>query len=150
MTESFDNVLQRFTAAVEAGDADGLAALFTEDGVYHDGFYGAFEGRRAIADMIADHFWGHAEGFRWRMFDPVCDGRMGYARYRFSYRSKLPGVEGEPVVFEGMSQFTLRDGLIACYREEFNTGVAISQLKFDPERIASHLRKKAAAVRSRE
>ena len=32
------------------------------------------------------------------------DGRIGYARYLFNYVSKLPGVEGRAVVFDGLSQ----------------------------------------------
>jgi len=46
-----------------------------------------------------------------------------------------------------MSQFTLDAGLIRVYREEFNTGIAISQLNFPAERIARHLARKADSVR---
>lgn len=153
MTErvDFGEVLERFTGAVEAGDGGALAALFAPDGVYEDGFYGASAGREAIAAMLETKFWGHAEGFRWRMFEPLCDGRHGYARYVFSYRSKLSGAEGETVVFEGFSQFTFdEDGLIRRYREQFDTGVAMAQLAFPAERIAGSLSKRAAALRKRE
>lgn len=143
----FDRILRRFTSAVESGDGQKLAELFTEDGVYNDCFYGAFHGRDAIARMLEMHFWGHAEEFRWQMFEPIANSGMGYARYRFSYVSKLEGAEGERVVFEGMSQFTLDAGLIRVYREEFNTGIAISQLNFPAERIARHLARKADRVR---
>ena len=148
--EGFARVLDRFTAAVEAGDGTALASLFTEDGVYEDGFYGASSGRAEIADMLETKFWGHAEGFRWRMLEPVCDGGHGYARYVFSYRSKLPGVVGESVVFEGMSQFSFEGDLIRRYREVFETGVAMAQLRFPAERIAKGLGRRAAALRERE
>ncbi|MYE25011.1 MAG: nuclear transport factor 2 family protein [Gammaproteobacteria bacterium] len=148
--EGFARVLNRFTAAVEAGDGAALASLFTEDGVYEDGFYGASSGRTEIASMLETKFWGHAEGFRWRMLEPVCDGRHGYARYVFSYRSKLPGVVGESVVFEGMSQFTFEGDQIRRYREVFETGVAMAQLRFPAERIAKSLERRAAALRERE
>ena len=144
----FDRILRRFTSAVESGDGQKLAELFTEDGVYNDCFYGAFHGRDAIARMLEMHFWGHAEEFRWQMFEPIANSGMAYARYRFSYVSKLEGAEGERVVFEGMSQFTLDAGLIRVYREEFNTGIAISQLNFPAERIARHLARKADRVRA--
>ena len=144
----FDRMLCQFTSAVESGDGEKLAELFTEDGVYNDCFYGAFHGRDAIARMLEMHFWGHAEGFRWQMFEPIANSGMGYARYRFSYVSKLDGAEGERVVFEGMSQFTLDAGLIRVYREEFNTGIAMSQLNFPAERIARHLARKADLVRA--
>ena len=147
MSVDFEAVLRDFTAAVEAGEGKALASLFTPAGSYHDGFYGERVGREAIARMLEEEFWGHAEGFRWRMFDPVCDGRVGYARYLFSYGSKLPGVEGREVVFDGISQFTFEGNLIACYREQFNTGMAMVQLDFAPERIAKHLKSRAAALR---
>ena len=95
----FDRMLCQFTSAVESGDGKKLAELFTKDGVYNDCFYGAFHGRDAIARMLEMHFWGHAEGFRWQMFEPIANTAMGYARYRFSYVSKLDGAEGERVVF---------------------------------------------------
>lgn len=135
-------------AAVEAGDGQTLASLFTPDGIYHDGFYGAAEGHEAIARMLEEKFRGTAEGFAWRMFDPVCDGAFGYARYRFSCLSKLPGVEGRPAVFDGFSRFTFADDLVARYREQFDTGMALAQLDFAPERIARHLRKLAAEARA--
>lgn len=147
MTVDFDTILKDFTRAVEAGDGKALAALFTPDGVYHDGFYGANEGRQAIVRMLEEEFWGHAESLRWRMLDPVCDGRVGYARYLFSYESKLPGVEGQTVLFDGISQFTFEGDLIACYREQFNTGMAMAQLDFAPDRIAKHLLRRAAALK---
>ncbi len=147
MTVDFAAVLDRFTAAVEAGDGTALAALFTLDGVYNDRFYGAKTGREAIARMLEEEFWGHARDFRWRMFEPVCDGGVGYARYVFSYVSTLPGAEGRPVVFDGFSQFTFAADLIACYREQFNTGMAMAQLGFPPERIAKHSSRMATELR---
>ena len=147
MTVDFEAVLGDFTAAVEAGDGRALAALFPPGGTYRDGFYGESVGRDAIARMLEEQFWGHAGGFRWQMFDPVCDGRVGYVRYLFNYKSKLPGVEGRAVVFDGISQFTFEGDLIACYREQFNTGMAMAQLDFAPERIAKHLKTCAAALR---
>lgn len=147
MSVDFGAVLRDFTVAVEAGDGTALAALFTPAGSYHDGFYGESVGREAIARMLEKEFWGHAEGFRWQMFDPVCDGRIGYARYLFKYESKLPGVEGRAVVFDGISQFTFEGDLIASYREQFNTGMAMAQLDFAPERIAKHLMRRAAELR---
>lgn len=146
----FIALLDRFTAAVEAGDGKALASLFTEDGVYHDGFYGAHSGRDGIALMLEEKFWGHAQGFRWQMLDPLADGSMGYARYRFSYYSKLPQAAGKRVVFEGFSQFTFDGDFIRIYREEFNTGVALAQLGFDAERIRKGLLKKADEIVSRD
>jgi len=38
-------LLRAFCDAVEQHDGNAFADLFTEDGVYHDVFYGAFKGR---------------------------------------------------------------------------------------------------------
>ena len=138
----FTSMLGRFTAAVAANDGAGLAALFTEDGVYDDGFYGEFAGRSAIAQML-QHFHDTGTNFRWDFFDALSDGKTGYARYRFSYASKMPGSEGKPVVFEGTSHFVLRDGQIQRYSEIFDRGLALVQQDFAAERIRRVLVKTA-------
>jgi ketosteroid isomerase-like protein len=136
---SFEELLARFTAAVEAGDGEALAALFAADGVYHDTFYGAFAGRPAIAGMLRDFFYRDAEAFRWDMRDPVSDGRIGYARWAFSYVSRLPESRGRRVAFSGMSRFVLAGDLIERYDEVFNAGLAFVQLDMAPGRVATIL-----------
>src|SRR3954470_14097711 len=109
---SFADLLAAFTQAVVANDGAGLGALFAEDGIYHDEFFGAHHGRAAIASMLT-RFHDTGSDYRWDFFDPVSDGRTGYARFRFSYRSILPESAGRPVLFEGISQCRLTgDGLI--------------------------------------
>jgi ketosteroid isomerase-like protein len=80
-------MLRAFCDAVEQRNGAGFAELFTEDGVYHDVFYGAFAGRARIAEMIDDWFYRAATDLRWDMHEPVSDGETLYARYTFSYRS---------------------------------------------------------------
>ena len=138
----FPDLLSRFARAVAANDGAGFSALFTEDGVYDDGFFGEYKGRKAIADML-QHFHDTGSNYRWDFFDPLSDGRIGYARYRFSYASGMPGAEGKPVVFEGISFFTFRDGLIARYAESFDRGMALAQQDFAAERIKKVLLKLA-------
>ena len=87
-------MLRAFCDAVEQHNGAAFAALFTEDGVYHDVFYGAFKGRARIAEMIDDWFHRTARDFRWEMFRPVSDGRSFYAYYTFSYVSILPEANG--------------------------------------------------------
>lgn len=145
----FDELLKNFTSAVESGDGKALGALFAANGVYHDGFYGAFTGPDEIAKMLETHFYGSAKKFRWEMENPVHDGRFGYTRYVFSYTSTVPGAEGTRVVFEGMSQFEIENDLILNYRENFDTGIALQQIDFEPERMKKFLSKQAAAVRAR-
>jgi ketosteroid isomerase-like protein len=139
MQSEFDRLLGRFTAAVEAGDGAALAGLFTPDGVYHDTFYGAFEGRAAIREMLEDRFWRDGEGFLWEMTDAVRDGPVGYARWLFSYTARVPESAGRRVVFDGISRFALDGGLIRRYEEAFNAGVAFVQLGMPAERTAKIL-----------
>jgi len=145
----FAELLQEFTAAVEAGDGTRLANLFTEDGVYHDTFYGEFKGRPAIQSMLEDRFWADAKAFKWDAFDAASDGKLGYCGWNFSYTSTQQGSEGRRVVFEGMSRFRLRDGLIEHYGEKFDSGMALLQLDFPPERVAKLQRRWNDMLRSK-
>ena len=140
-------MLDQFCRAVEKRDGASFAALFAEDGVYHDVFYGAFEGRTKIAAMIDDWFYRTARDFRWDMHNPVSDGRTLYARYTFSYSSTLPEAPADRICFEGVAIMELRDGLITSYREIANVGPALVALNFAPERVAKILAKEGAALK---
>jgi ketosteroid isomerase-like protein len=146
---SITAMLRAFCDAVEQHDGTAFAALFAEDGVYHDVFYGAFAGRAKIAEMIDDWFYRTAEDFRWDMHDPVSDGKTLYARYTFSYRSLLPEAKGGRVMFEGVAIMTLRDGLIAEYHEVANTATGFVDMNFAPERITKIVAKQGAALKAR-
>jgi ketosteroid isomerase-like protein len=141
--QDFPRMLSRFAAAVAANDGATFAALFAKDGVYDDGFFGEYKGRAAIIEML-QHFHDTASNYRWDFFAPMSDGKTAYARYRFSYASGMPGAEGKPVMFEGISHFTFRDGLIARYEEVFDRGIALAQQDFAAERIKKVLLKAAA------
>ena len=142
-------MLRAFCDAVEQCNGRAFAELFTEDGVYHDVFYGAFEGRTKIAEMIDDWFYRTATDFRWDMHDPVTDGTTLYARYTFSYKSTLPEANGARAMFEGVAIMTLKDGKIACYHEVANTAPAFVDLKFSAERIAKIVGKQGAELKAR-
>ena len=139
--------LDKFCRAVERREGAAFAALFAEDGVYHDVFYGAFIGRAKIAEMIDDWFYRTARDFRWDMHDPVSNGATLYARYTFSYVSTLPEAPRERIQFEGVAIIGLRDGLISSYREIANVGPALVALGFAPERVAKILAKEGAALK---
>jgi hypothetical protein len=141
---TFTSLLETFSACADANDGEGLARLFTPDGTYDDYFFGAHSGRPAIAAMLGRFHEGGMD-YRWEFFEPLSDARLGYVRYRFSYRSKVPGSEGKPIAFEGMSVFHLRDGLIERYSEMFDRGVAFVQLGFAPGKVARLLEKYAEA-----
>ena len=143
------DLLKTFTTSVERRDGKSFAGLFTEDGVYHDVFYGAFKGRAKIAELIDDWFYRTASDFRWDMHAPVSDGETLYARYTFSYRSNLPEANGARVMFEGVSIMKLRGGQIADYHEVANTAPAFVDMNFAPERIAKIVAKQGAELRAR-
>ncbi len=142
-------MLRTFCDTVERRDGKAFAALFTEDGVYHDVFYGAFKGRAKIAELIDDWFYRTAADFRWDMHAPVSDGTTLYARYTFSYRSTLPEAKGARAMFEGVAIMTLCDGLIAEYHEVANTATGFVDMNFAAERIAKIVAKQGAALKAR-
>jgi ketosteroid isomerase-like protein len=142
-------MLRAFCDAVEQRNGAEFAELFTEDGVYHDVFYGAFAGRAKMAEMIDDCFYRTATDFRWDMHAPVSDGATLYARYTFSYRSTLPEAKGARAMFEGVAIMKLRDGKILEYREVANTAPGFIDMNFAPERIAKIVAKQGAALKAR-
>lgn len=141
---AFNVLLDKFAACVAANDGEGLAALFTPEGSYDDYFFGIHSGRAEIAAMLA-RFHEGGEQYRWEFHEPLSDGKTGYARYRFSYLSKVAESAGKPIAFEGMSVLHLRDGLIERYAEVFDRGVAFVQLGFPAGKVARLLEKYAAA-----
>ena len=142
-------MLRVFCDAVEQRNGKAFADLFTEDGVYHDVFYGAFKGRAKIAEMIDDWFYRTATDFRWDMHATVSDGTTLYARYTFSYRSTLPEANGARAMFEGVAIMALRDGKISEYHEVANTATGFVDMNFAPERIAKIFAKQGAALKAR-
>ena len=140
---AFAGLLERFAAAVQGHDGAGLAALFTEDGIYDDGFFGPHQGSAAIATML-QRFHDGGRDYWWEFVEPLCIGDLGYARWRFSYASRRQGNAGQPVLFEGISRFRLRNGKIAHYFEVFDRGLALAQQGYPAAAIASVAAKAAA------
>lgn len=124
----FKDIVTAFGAAVEAGDGTALANLFTQDGVYHDMFYGAFKGRAAIKGMLENIFHRDAKDFRWELLDPVTNGRIGYAHWLFSYTGTAAHIKGQRVVFDGVGIYVLKDGLIERYEDISNSVVPLKAM----------------------
>ena len=148
-TAEFAALLERFTRAAEAGDGQAFAAHFAADAVYHDYIYGPHRGREAIAHMMQQLFHRDATDYRWEMFDPVCEGDLGYAWSLSSFASTVPEFAGKRVLIDGFSRFVLRDGLIAAYHESVNGCVAMAQLGVAPERMAKVARRWAGWLHDR-
>jgi ketosteroid isomerase-like protein len=147
---SFAELIQHMIGAACRGDGAGVAACFAPDGAYDDVFYGSFRGRPEIARMIEEHFHRDGSDFRWDVHDPVEAGGRGYARYVFSYRSRLKGCEGRRAVFEGVAICRLEDGLIAEYREVANAATGLSLMGFDHARLARFVARQATELTARD
>ena len=52
----FGALMHKMVDAACAGDGEEVADCFVEDGVYDDVFYGVFQGRERIVDMIGNYF----------------------------------------------------------------------------------------------
>jgi hypothetical protein len=142
--KAFAALLDTFAAAGVANDGARFAGLFTEQGTYDDLFFGLHRGRTEIAAML-QRFHDTGRDYRWEFADLVSDGARGYARFGCSFASRLPGCEGKPVYFAGMSLFRFaQDGLIAEYREAWDRGAALVQLGFPAERIRRVVEKAGA------
>lgn len=148
-SEQFTQLLNRFCDAASRGDAKAFAACFTEDGVYHDYIYGPHKGRASIEDMLANLFHRDAKDYDWRMFDPVCNGGTAYAWSLSKFTSTVPEFQGKQVVIDGISRFTLKNGLISEYHESVNGGVAMVQLGVAAPRIEKVLKRWAGWLRER-
>ena len=134
---AFAELITTMTQAACRGDGAAVAACFTPDGVYHDVFYGAFQGGE-IARMIEGHFHRDARDFVWDIHDPVETDGIGYARYVFSFTSKLPDHEGKRACFEGVAICRLKDGLMQHYSEVAEATAGLSLMGFSDARIAKH------------
>lgn len=147
-TATFELRIREMVGAVERGDGAGVRACFTDDGVYHDVFYGAFQGDE-IARLISDYFWRDARDFRWDIHDPVEAGGVGYARYVFSYLPTFEGAGEGRAMFEGVAICRMRGGLIQDYREIAREAAALAQMGFAPARITKYLTKQNQELQGR-
>lgn len=144
----FEPLLDTFCGAVEAGDGQALAALFTQDGIYDDMFYGRNQGREAIAKMLS-LFHRDGENFHWEMTDPVSDGSTGYARWLFSYDSRRAENRGRRVIIEGVGCFKLVGGEIASYEDLARTGECLVSLGLPQHKIGEVLERWAVTQHAR-
>ena len=143
-------MLRAFCDAVEQRNGKAFAELFTEDGVYHDVFYGAFEGRAKIAEHDRRLVLSHGDRF------PLGHARRPSATARRSMRATPSATarrcrrpKGARAMFEGVAIMQLRDGKIAEYHEVANTAPAFVDMNFAPERIAKIVAKQGAALKAR-
>ena len=132
---NFKELLLNFTSSVESNDGQKLAELITIDGIYDYYIYGPFKGRENIATMLETHFHRDAKNLIWKMYDPVFQNNLGYARYRFSFISTLQESFGNKVAIPGMAFFRFENNFIDYYGESVNGGIAMAQLGLQSGKI---------------
>ena len=141
--DDFPDLLARFATAVAANDGAAFSALFTEDGVYDDGFFGEYQGRKAIIEML-QHFHDTGSNYRWDFFDPLSDGNPAMPATASAMPPACRAPKASRWCSRASSFFQFRDGLIARYCEVFDRGMALAQQDFAAERIKKVLIKLAA------
>ena len=131
----FEKVTKDLTQSVCNNDGDGIANLFVDQGVYHDYIYGSFKGRKNIKSMLNNYFHRDAKNFTWEMSDHVFKENIGYAKYMFTFTSKIPEYLGKKVVVSGISFFRFKFNSIVEYSEVVNGGIAMIQLGVKAEKM---------------
>jgi hypothetical protein len=86
---------------------------------------------------------------RWDMYDPVCDGKILYARCTFSYTSLLPEAGGKCAMFEGLRSCACAVAASPTIARSPNTGPGFVDMNFPPERITKILRRQGDALKAR-
>ena len=131
----FEKVTQKLTQSVCNNDGESLVNLFADYGVYHDYIYGSFKGKNNIKCMRNNYFHRDAKNFYWEMTDHIFRDNIGYAKYMFTFTSKIPEYLGKKVVVSGISFFRFKFNSIVEYSESVNGGIAMVQLGVNPEKM---------------
>lgn len=110
-------LVRELFAAFTAKDADKIASLFTDDGVYHNIPMERVEGPEAIRALVAG-WLGQMAAMNFRFEHLVVQGDLVMMeRY-----DQLPGPDGAIRELPVMGVIELRDGRIAAWREYFDLG----------------------------
>ena len=74
---------------------------------------------------------------------------MGYARYVFSYDSRLPGSENRRAVFEGVAICHLREEQIIDYREVATAATGLTLMGFSAPKISRFIERETEELVNR-
>ncbi|SHM91585.1 nuclear transport factor 2 family protein [Cryptosporangium aurantiacum] len=120
-------VVERYLAALNAGDADAIAACVTDD--FHNEHTSAagrsLRGRAAYRDRLGG-FLAEFQGLRYDVDDLLVDGDRAAVGYRMSFRLADPAGVLKPVAVRGMFWFRVSEGLIA-HRRDYWDGTTVQQ-----------------------
>lgn len=130
----------RWLAAWNARDADGLAALCSEDVEFFDPAIGTVHGREAVASWLRQCERAFPD-YRFEEPEPpyvARDRPKAIAPWRMSGTNTGPmdppgfAATGRPVVIEGVDHWWFRDGLVARYRADYDSTGVMRQLGLVP------------------
>lgn len=112
-------VVRRFLIAVEARDADAVAACFTPDATYRNVPHAPAEGREAIRALFA-RILDAAEEVAWEVLTTAWDGARGHLERVDSFR-----IAGTWYAIEchGVWEVDTAGGLITAVRDYVDLGV---------------------------
>jgi ketosteroid isomerase-like protein len=102
--------------ALNTGDADAVAAFFTDDAVHYYTRREPHVGGRAIAENAAFGV-GHVDG-QWQLVNGIDDGEQAVIEWSMTWKHPETG---ERRLDRGTEWFAFRDGLICEVRAYFHT-----------------------------
>ena len=118
-------VVEHYLAALNAGDADAVAACVSED--FHNEHTSAsarsLRGRVAYRERLGG-FLAEFENLHYDVEDLLVDGDRAAVGYRMTFR-----IQGKPVAVRGMFWFRVEEGLIAHRRDYWDGTTVQKQLE---------------------
>ena len=101
----FEKITNKLTKYACNNEGDKFADLFVDNGIYHDYIWKL--SRKNIKLMLNNYFHRDAKSFYWKMYDHVFKDNKGYAKFRFSFTSKITQFKDKRVVVSGISFLNL-------------------------------------------
>jgi ketosteroid isomerase-like protein len=140
-------IVERFAAAFNRRDIEGIVACFTEDATYGDLFYGEAVGDDGLRALFGRMLREGAE-VDWALDHVVTSPSVEIAEWSFRLvvSDAVPRSAGRTVSLRGVSVFELRDGLCCAYREYFDRGVGLVQLGLEPAALHHVLSRQGSVV----
>jgi steroid delta-isomerase-like uncharacterized protein len=136
-----DDFSHRWMAAWNDRDAEGLAALCTEDVEFFDPAIGTVHGRPPVADWVRTCARAFPD-YRFDEPEPGClspDRPKAIVAWRMTGTNSGPidppgfAPTGRSVVLEGVDHWWFRDGLVERYRADYDSAGFLRQLGLMPE-----------------
>jgi ketosteroid isomerase-like protein len=122
------DVVLGYLAALNAGDADAVAARVTEDFVNeHTSARGrSLTGRAAYRERLPG-FLAAFDGLHYEVEDVLVDGDRAALAYRMTARMQRDGAPAVPVDVRGVFRLRVRDGLVAARADYWDGEVVAAQ-----------------------